>query len=350
VTERNWWRGIVASALVLVLVALSAGCGGDDKGAADTTIPATPTKISFLYSPFTDYAPFFVAKDKGYFDDYGVDVDLSVKSGTAETVQLLATGKADAGGSTWGAGLFNAIELGSTVTVIAQLARMPESGRDPSPLMVSEKAWQGGVREVADLKGKKVGIPGPGGFGEYSVALALGTGDLTLDDVELVNIGPPDAAAALSNGSIDATWTIEPFRTFLEKDKIARAISEGHAAGVELGFVAFNDDFVKNNEDAVVRFTAAYVKAARELDSGGWDDPEIKKIVAKWTELPEDVLDGVGLTVRTEDGSLDMDSVREQEQFFRDRGSLEYEGEADIDSVYRKDLLDRALKLLDEQG
>jgi NitT/TauT family transport system substrate-binding protein len=45
-----------------------------------------------------------------------------------------------------------------------------------------------------------------------------------------------------------------------------------------------------------------------------------------------------------------MDSVREQEQFFRDRGSLEYDGEADIDSVYRKDLLDRALELLDEQG
>lgn len=340
-------------AVLAVLSVLAAGCGGEETGppagGEATETRAEAAEITFLYSPFTDYAPFFVAKEKGYFDDFGVDVTLRVKSGTAETIQLLATGQAEAGGSTWGAGLFNAIEAGSTVAIIAQLARMPEGGRDPSPLMVSERAYRNGVRQVADLRGKKVGIPGPGGFGEYSTALALQRGGLTLDDVELVNIGPPDAAAALTNGSIDATWTIEPFRTFLEKDGIARVISEGHAAGVELGFVAFNEEFVAANEDAVVRFTAAYIKAARELDSGGWDDPEIRAIISKYTELPPDVVEGVGKTIRAEDGSLDMESVREQEQFFRERGALEYEGQADISSVYRRDLLQRALELLREQ-
>ena len=54
------------------------------------TVPETPVPLEFLYSPFTDYAPFFVAEDKGYFDEHGLDVTLTIKSGSAETTQLLA--------------------------------------------------------------------------------------------------------------------------------------------------------------------------------------------------------------------------------------------------------------------
>jgi NitT/TauT family transport system substrate-binding protein len=324
-----------------------------DTAAAETTAEAAssfegePTKISFLYSPFTDYAPFFIAEEKGYFDEFGVDVDLATKTGTSETIQLLATGQADAGGSTWGSAFFNSIGLGSKVQIVGQLATMPEAGvKDPSPLIVAKQVYDGGVTTVADLKGKKIGQPGPGGFGEYSIHLALQTAGLTLDDVEIVNIGPPEAAAALTNGGVDATWTIEPFATLLENEGVALPISSGHAAGVELGFVAFNADFVEANEDAVVRFTAAYIKAARELDGGGWDDPEIKEIISKYTELPVETLDQLGRTIRNEDGAVDLESVREQEAFFRERGQLEYEGEADIDSVNRVDIQERALALL----
>ena len=82
------------------------------------SIPETPTALEFLYAPATFYAPFFVAEDKGYFDDYGVDVTLANKSGTAETIQLLATGQSQSGGSTWGSGFFNSIALGSTVSLV----------------------------------------------------------------------------------------------------------------------------------------------------------------------------------------------------------------------------------------
>jgi hypothetical protein len=50
--------------------------------------------------------------------------------------------------------------------------------------------------------------------------------------------------------------------------------------------------------------------------------------------------------VRSEDGAIDMASVREQEEFFRKRGALEYDGPVDIESVYRVDLLKRANDLL----
>lgn len=306
-------------------------------------------KIEFLYSPFADYAPFFVAEELGYFDEFGLDVTLSPKSGTAETIQMLASGNVVSGAATWGAGLFNSINSGATVTIVATLARMPDTVPSPSPFMVSEQAWQAGIREVKDLKGKRVGIPGPGGFGLYSVAKALEKGGLTVDDVEAVYLPPPATAAAFANGGLEAGWSIEPFALQLEKEGLGRRLVEDHTFGTELGFIAFNNEFAQQNEDAVVNFLAAFLKAARQLDKGGWQDENILEIVSRYTGTEKETLKGIAYTVRSEDGSIDLASVREQEEFFRTRGALEYDGPIDIDSVYRTDLLEKANALLAKQ-
>ncbi|AVO38433.1 ABC transporter substrate-binding protein [Pukyongiella litopenaei] len=302
--------------------------------------------IEFLYSPFADYAPFFVAKEMGFFDEFGADVTLSPKGNTAETIQMLASGNIETGGATWGAGLFNALSRGATVSIIATLARMPDTVPSPSPFMVSQAAWDDGIRTVADLKGKRVGIPGPGGFGMYSVAKALEKGGLTIDDVEAVYLPPPATAAAFANGALEAGWSIEPFAGKLEQEGLGRRLVEDHTFGTELGLIAFNQDFVTDNEDAVVRFMAGYLKAARLLDNGGWTDDGIVDIVAKYTGTEPQTLRGIPYTIRSQDGAIDMASVREQEAFFRARGALEYEGDADIDAVYRRDLLKRANDLV----
>ncbi len=333
----------VASAL---LVGLAAALPFTLQSASAQKKPA----LEFLYSPFADYAPFFIAEELGYFEEFGVDVQLTPKTGTAETIQMLATGNAEAGAATWGAGLFNSIHRGATVTIVATSARMPDSVPSPSPFMVSERAWEAGIRSVADLKGKRVGIPGPGGFGLFSVAKALEKGGLTLDDIEPVFLPPPATAAAFANGALEAGWSIEPFALQLERQKLGRRLVEDHTFGTELGFIAFNNEFVRDNEEAVVRFLAAYLKAARQLDQGGWKDDAILEIVAKYTGTDKDLLKDISYTVRSEDGSIDLASVREQEEFFRARGNLEYEGEIDIDQVYRRDLLERANQLLAEQG
>ncbi|WP_113156769.1 ABC transporter substrate-binding protein [Nitratireductor sp. OM-1] len=303
-------------------------------------------EIEFLYSPFADYAPFFVAEDLGYFDEFGVDVTLSPKGNTAETIQMLASGNIEAGAATWASSLFNALDRGATVSIIATSARMPNTVPSPSPFMVSQTAWDEGIRTVADLKGKRIGIPGPGGFGMYSVAKALEKGGLTIDDVEPVYLPPPATAAAFANGGLEAGWSIEPFAHQLEKQGLGRRLVEDHTFGTELGLIAFNQDFVEENEEAVVRFMAAYLKAARQLDNGGWEDDKILEIVSNYTGTEPDALRGIPYTVRSEDGAIDMESVREQEEFFRQRGALEYEGNSDIDSVYRRDLLQRANELL----
>jgi len=303
-------------------------------------------KIEFLYSPFADYAPFFLAKELGYFEAFGVDVKLSPKTGTSETIQMLASGNAEAGAATWGAGLFNSISRGATVAIVATSARMPNTVPSPSPFMVSATAWNNGIRSVQALKGKRVGVPGPGGFGLYSVAKALEKGGLGLKDVQLVNLPPPATAAAFANGGLEAGWSIEPFALQMERQGLAKRLVEDHTFGTELGFIAFNEGFLAKNEDAVARFLAGYLQAARQLEQGGWKDQRTLEIVARYTGGQVAVLRDISYTIRPADGAIDMASVREQEQFFRAQGALDYKGNANIDSVYRRDILQRANRLL----
>lgn len=317
-------------------------------GAQDTsplpipTIPDTPTPMEFLYAQAAFYGPFFVAEEKGYFDAYGVDVTLATKSGTAETTQLLATNQSQAGGSTWGSGFFNSIGLNSGITVVSQLARVPVSteGKPVSPFIVSKKKFDAGeITTVADLAGKNVAIPGPGGFGEYSVHLALEAGGLSMGEVNLVNLGPPDAGIALDNGSVDASFTIEPLASGFAAQGLTASVSDWHAAGVEVAFIAFSTAWLDQNIDTVIRFTAAYLKAARELDNGGWADPENQAYVAKYTELPVEALASIGLTESSPDGTFDEADIREQEEYYRSAGQLTYEGPADLTTVLRPDIL-----------
>lgn len=334
--------GAAALSATLAVAALAPAAAQDPSALPIPTIPETPTPMEFLYAQAAFYGPFFVAEEKGYFDDYGVDVTLAIKSGTAETTQLLATNQSQAGGSTWGSGFFNSITLNSGVSVVSQLAKVPTAtvGKPVSPLIVSKTRFDSGeITTVADLAGKNVGIPGPGGFGEYSVHLALQSGGLSMADVNLVNLGPPDAGLALDNGSVDASFTIEPLASGFAAQDLTASVSDWHAAGVELAFIAFSSEWLEGNTDTVIRFTAAYLKAANELENGGWADPANQAYVAKYTELPVEALASIGLTQASADGTFDEASIRDQEEYYRAAGQLTYEGPADLASVLRPDIL-----------
>lgn len=337
--RRRTLGGIALAASAALLVGCAAGTNDEAAGSGD---PADAPKISFLYSPYADYAPFFLAEEKGYFEEAGLDVELISKSGSSgETYQQVSTGSITAGGATWGAGLFNATKAGASLAVIASVSKVPTEGKNPAPLMASEVS---GITDAADLKGKKIGIPGDGGFGIYSVYLALKSVGLTLDDVELTNLDPGSIPPAMANGSVEASWTIEPISSALTAEKLGRELLPvDYHAGVELGALVFNDAYVDKYPEAVVAFTAAYLRAVNELDAGGWQDPETQAIIAEYTDLPVETLNSIGLTTQDPTGEIDWEDVARQEQFFRDRGALEFEGESGIQSVFRAEILEQAV-------
>ena len=338
-------RALAGASLLLASTLLVSACTSTGAGEATDTAEDAPP-ITFLYSPYADYAPFFLAEEKGYFEDAGVDVELVAKGGSSgETYQQVSTGNITAGGATWGAGLFNATKSGASISVIASVSRIPESGPNPSPLLASDAS---GITDAADLKGKKIGIPGDGGFGIYSVALALESVGLSVEDVELVNLSPGDIPAALANGSVEASWSIEPISSAVIAQGIGHELLDiDYQAGVELGAMVFNTEYVDKHPAAVTAFTAAYLKAVKELEDGGWQDPATQKIIAEYTDLPVETLTSIALTTQDPSGAIDWKDVARQEQFFRDRDALEFDGDSGIQDIYRDDILSDAIALVE---
>lgn len=104
------------------------------------------------------------------------------------------------------------VTSGSSTAVVAALAGQA----DPVifAVEVDDGTTQGivaapgtGIEDVSDLAGQRVAV-NAGGTGEYLLRLALEQAGMTIEDVEAVNLAPPDAASAFAGGNIDAwaTW------------------------------------------------------------------------------------------------------------------------------------------------
>lgn len=306
--------------------------------------------VSLMYLPVTDYAPFFVAEEKGYFDALGLNLELLPKDATAETVPLVASGRVTAGGASWAAGVFNAAQAGSGVVAVAQLARVPTTGRLPVHFMLSPALAAQGVSSAAALKGKRIGVLGAGGFTVYLAGQVLASAGLTLNDVQIVHLTVPTLGQAFANGAIDAGVVFEPFATLFEDKNLARTMPGDFGRGTEVGFILVGTDFLKAKEDVVVRMVAGFLRAGRDLQNGGWRDPATRAMIRKYVKLDTAVMDRMGVSVIDENGQIDLASVREQETFFRQAGLLAYKGELDFKRFYRPDIATRAAALLAAGG
>jgi sulfonate transport system substrate-binding protein len=126
------------------------------------------------------------------------------------------------------------------------------------------------IQSLADLKGKKVAYKR--GSSAHAFAFkALATAGLTPDDVENIDLPPPDAGAAFKNGSIDA-WSIwDPFYAVAEADPETRVLTTSEGIVDSWGFWLGNGDFVAAHPDIVVDLLdeLAKVGAAAQKDIDG---------------------------------------------------------------------------------
>jgi NitT/TauT family transport system substrate-binding protein len=193
-------RRLAAAALAPVVLALAActtpAAQDQPSESAPGTAPAAAAELTvgLTYTPDIQFAPFYVAAEKGYFEDAGLDVTLR-HHGANE-------------------GLFTAMAGGQEDVVVAGGDEMLQARSQDVPLLNVATLYQeypvalivpadSPIETAADLKGHKVGIPGP--FGETYfglVALLRGAG-LTEEDVAVEHIGFTQQAA-LTAGHVDA--------------------------------------------------------------------------------------------------------------------------------------------------
>ena len=177
-----------------------------------------------------DHAPLYVAQEKGYFAEAGLDVELIATADPNDPPKLVAAGKADVAIS-YQPQLHLQVAEGLPLVRIGTLVA--------TPLNCLAMLADGPIRSVADLKGRKVGYS-VGGFEDALLRTMLARHGLTLDDVTLVNVNF-SLSPALISGQVDAV--IGAFRNF-ELNQMDIVGHPGRAIYVEEEGVPLYDELI----------------------------------------------------------------------------------------------------------
>src|SRR5690606_38449352 len=140
--------------------------------------------------------------------------------------------------------------------------------RRSSDLLLVRKqlADDGTVKDIAGLKGKRVAVAGgPGSGGEYLAAKALERADLTIRDVELMNIANPDMPAAMQAGSIDAALAGTPFSDQMVEAGTANVLATDLTPGLMTVAFVGSGKFINERPEVAERFVVALTEAARMM-------------------------------------------------------------------------------------
>src|SRR2546425_9300977 len=191
-------RGVVSVPIALALLAGACGGAGTAPGStspASATAAPAPVDLQVSYSNIIgDELPLWATKEGGFFEKSGLDVNLS-NIASAQGVPAVLAGQvtfAQVGGSE----VMAAVANGADLIVIAPLA-----GVYPFVLEVAAD-----IKTVDDLKGKKIGVAGPGPSSGIATRVALRKMGLDPDkDVVIQAVGSaPNRTAALLSGAIQA--------------------------------------------------------------------------------------------------------------------------------------------------
>jgi putative hydroxymethylpyrimidine transport system substrate-binding protein len=218
---------------------------------------AKADKLTVLLDWFVnpDHGPIVIAEENGYFADEGLDVEVIAPADPADPPKMVAAGRADLGVS-YQPQLHLQVQEGMPLRRVGTLIASPLNC-----LLVLE---DGPVKQVADLKGRRIGFS-VAGVEEALLEAILGRHGLTLADVDLVNVNFA-LSPALMAGQVDAL--IGGYRNF-ELNQMEIEGMPGRCFYLEEEGIPPYDEliYVANPEtmdkDRIARFLAATERATQ---------------------------------------------------------------------------------------
>ncbi|MGW1194813.1 ABC transporter substrate-binding protein [Streptomyces sp. NPDC002536] len=313
-------RRMPSAVALLPALALLAACQSSG-GKASGGDASGPTRVTVAHVPSTLFAPLYLAQAKGYFKEQGLDVDLRKVQAGQDAVPLAGTGKVDAVVAGFSAGLFNGMDQGLKVKVVASMGASTGDRPSPTALEVARRVLDSGeVKNAADLKGRKVAVAGgAGAAGGYQLAATLRGAGLTLKDVTVVNVAIPDMRSALADGGVDAALAPAPFTTAMEEADVAEPVAVP-PRGTSATGVVFGTAFA--GKPAADKFLTALRKGAADLQGAGVTSEETLAVLAKATGQKIEVLRKTPPYQWDPRLAPDEAQLAAQKQAYRDAGLL----------------------------
>jgi NitT/TauT family transport system substrate-binding protein len=301
---------------VFAVAAIAAG----DAGAAD--------RVRVGEGPFITGGAFYVARDKGYFQKLGLEIETKQFIDGALAVPSMISGEVDLALMTPNASLFNSVAKGAPMVIFLDRGGN-RKGSAYTLTNVTQALYDAGVHGLADfakLKGKKMGVGALGSINQYNLAQALMKGGLDpAKDVQwVVNISQPDLMKMLGAGQVDATNLAWQFGVFAQQNKWGPIVvtDDEVVPDAAIGMYAARKEFLEKTHDVAVRFAMAYLHAVKEFNAAALAPDkhvDVVEILAKNTALNKpELVKAIAphWSYVNEDGIPVVDSVMAMQDFW----------------------------------
>jgi NitT/TauT family transport system substrate-binding protein len=322
--------------IILIATFVLGGCGKSD---------LTKVRLSEVtHSIF--YAPQYVAIYNGYFEEEGIEIELTNAGGADKVMTAVLANQVDIGFSGPEAAIYVYNEgKEDHAVVFAQLTQKDGSflvGREEEP----DFKWE-------NLKGKMVIGGRKGGVPEMALEYVLKNhGLIPGEDVEVdTAIQFNLMAGAFTGGTGDYVALFEPTASMLEEEGKGYIVASVGAAAGEIPYTAYlaKKSFIEDNEDLIIRFTRAIYKGQQYVSSH--TPEEIAKIIKPaFPDTSEELLTTVVKRYKDQESWPDNPTMS-KEAFERLQDIIEMAGElskrADYDQVINNKF---ANEILSEAG
>jgi len=238
------------------------GCATAAVIAVTATVAAAQEKVTYLF-PAPDFlpafAPFQLAKAKGYFTEAGLEVEFQVGKGGADVASQVAVGNADLGGG-----------IGDTPIIVRANGLEVRGVALLGGRGLTQLYWRtdSGATGPANLKGKTIGVLAFQDTTYYNLLGALASQGLSKTDVDAQAVGAGGMIQLMISGEVQAISGVPEWGAAIR------------AAGVELGHMPVDELFpamaqaiiasdktIAERPEVVRGFVGAILKAIDDIEA-----------------------------------------------------------------------------------
>src|SRR5215470_6139945 len=292
-----------------------------------------PLKATIGVLQLSSSAPVFIAQEKGYFRDAGLNVELKFFDAAQPIAVATTSGDVDFGITAFTAGLYNLAGKG-TLKLIGGMSR-ERAGYPLIGYFAANNAYANGLKTPKDLAGKRVAMTQVGSSFHYSLGLLADKYGLKLSDVKIVPLQSlSNAAAALKGETVDAALLpVSTARKLMDEGGAKFLGWVGDETPWQLGAV-FASPKTLANKVLVTKLLGALERADREYHDvilASVKDGTVPindktrpllEIIAKYTNLPVEQVVG-NCAYIDPDGKLDVKNVANQIEWLQEQGFVD---------------------------
>jgi NitT/TauT family transport system substrate-binding protein len=218
---------------------------------AEAQVRSGHEKLRVVYSAIgSSQSPLWIAHEAGLFRKHGLDVELLYVAGGSRAAQVILSGEVPVA-------MFNGGSVISADLAGADLVNVA-SGMNVLPFYLIAGP---GIKQIEDLKGKKVAVTRLGSATDYALRFATEKWPVKPDkDFTVLQLGgQPEMMAALKSGAVQGAMLNAEF-TILARREGYRDLADVGSMGLTFPGSGLNTSraFIRNRRDTMLRIVRAY--------------------------------------------------------------------------------------------